>query len=320
MSDDVAQRPQVVLDRLELADRDARERGVLAVGGEHPRVVGEAGADPARARDRPRGRRVLLALVASSGSAGPRRRWVRSARFCLPQSTPLASCGSPGSDSLVRAAQPLAPGDLRRELRRPGRRARAASSVRAAARPLSEPATATHSVSRRPRGHGHLVAQLAALALAERAVVALARAAPRRRRRRSSPWPPRCRGVAGLARGRARGSSATSAAQSCVSRVRVRQLALLAEDERVVRRTPPRPPGCCRAFGLVAAEAPRVCGQQLGVGVDLDRDRALAAPGLRILQPEQRGAPSVGSEVRAAEAPARAVVGRSISAVAPAAA
>jgi len=60
---EMSRRAEVILDRLELAHRDARERGVLAVGGEHPRVVGEAGTHPAGARYRPRGRRELLALV-----------------------------------------------------------------------------------------------------------------------------------------------------------------------------------------------------------------------------------------------------------------
>src|SRR3954463_6661906 len=49
---DVAQRAHVVLDRRELAERDGREGGVLAVGREQPRVVGEAGGEPARVVDR----------------------------------------------------------------------------------------------------------------------------------------------------------------------------------------------------------------------------------------------------------------------------
>ena len=60
---DVAQPEQVLLDRLELADRDRGERRVLAVGGEHPRIVRVARADERglpQGRDR---RRVLLALV-----------------------------------------------------------------------------------------------------------------------------------------------------------------------------------------------------------------------------------------------------------------
>src|SRR5450755_476822 len=42
---------------------DGRERGVLAVGGEDPRVVGVAGGEPPGVRDRAERRRVLLALV-----------------------------------------------------------------------------------------------------------------------------------------------------------------------------------------------------------------------------------------------------------------
>ena len=60
---DVAQARQVVLDRLELAHGHARERRVLAVGGEHPRVVRVAGADPAGAVDGAERRGVLVALV-----------------------------------------------------------------------------------------------------------------------------------------------------------------------------------------------------------------------------------------------------------------
>jgi hypothetical protein len=60
---DVAQRAQVILDRLELPQRHGRERRVFAVGGEEPRVVREAGAEPACARDRAERRRKLLALV-----------------------------------------------------------------------------------------------------------------------------------------------------------------------------------------------------------------------------------------------------------------
>ena len=60
---DVAQRRQVVLDRLKLANRHRREGGVLAVGGEDPRIVGIAGAKPLGVPHRPQRRRVLGALV-----------------------------------------------------------------------------------------------------------------------------------------------------------------------------------------------------------------------------------------------------------------
>jgi hypothetical protein len=56
----------VALDRLELADRNGRERRVLGVGGEDPRVVRIARADPAGVRHgagRRRVRRLGLALV-----------------------------------------------------------------------------------------------------------------------------------------------------------------------------------------------------------------------------------------------------------------
>ena len=48
---------------LELAERDAGECGVLAVGAEHPRVVRPAGTAEADAVDLAGRRRVLLALV-----------------------------------------------------------------------------------------------------------------------------------------------------------------------------------------------------------------------------------------------------------------
>ena len=61
---DVAQRDQVRLGRLELPERDRREGGVLAVGGEQPRVVRIARAEERDLRDlRDRRRIRLLALV-----------------------------------------------------------------------------------------------------------------------------------------------------------------------------------------------------------------------------------------------------------------
>ena len=60
---DVAQRAQVVLRGLELAERHRGERGVLAVGREDPRVVREARAEPARALHGAQRCRELLALV-----------------------------------------------------------------------------------------------------------------------------------------------------------------------------------------------------------------------------------------------------------------
>jgi len=59
----VAQRAQVVLDRLELAEGDAGERRVLPVRGEEPRVVREARAEEARGGQRAARRGVALARV-----------------------------------------------------------------------------------------------------------------------------------------------------------------------------------------------------------------------------------------------------------------
>ena len=53
--------------------------------------------------------------------------------------------------------------------------------------------------------------------------------------------------------------------------------------------------------GLDAVEAPRILGHQLGVRVDLDRDRAGARPGFVILRPNRRGPAAVRGEVGALE-------------------
>jgi hypothetical protein len=61
---DVTQRPQVVLGRRELPGGDRRERRVLAIGGEQPRVVGPARADPPHLADGAGRRWIHRALVA----------------------------------------------------------------------------------------------------------------------------------------------------------------------------------------------------------------------------------------------------------------
>ena len=88
---------------LELPERDARVRGVLAVDGEQPRVVREARTDPADARHAcPRTSTPCPGW--SSGSRGRSAACVRSARFCLPQSIDSCSSRSPGRSSCDQRA------------------------------------------------------------------------------------------------------------------------------------------------------------------------------------------------------------------------
>ena len=96
----VAQGAQVILDRAELAGGHAGEGGVLAVGGEQPRVVGKAGAQEADARHRARGRRVGLARV-TSRTCRSSATCTESARFCLLHSMPCWSSRSPGRERRV---------------------------------------------------------------------------------------------------------------------------------------------------------------------------------------------------------------------------
>ena len=147
------------VDRLELAGGDARERGVLAVGREQPRVVGEAGAEEADARHGPGGRGVLLALGRPAHARGPRRPApsrrgsasttrspARAAgrpagrRGCAPRAAcacaTLASSAASGSRSAAACSE-RAPRRLPRRIRPPPPRAsscrRPAPSARSAA-------------------------------------------------------------------------------------------------------------------------------------------------------------------------------------------
>ena len=221
---------------------------------------------------------------------------MRSSTFCLPQSTACCSRRSPGSESRV-----IAP-------RARGRR----SSPRAAGRVPQRGAQLGARVTRALVGAGDrdpqrlavaavdrdAVAQLAAGALAERAVVAGARRllgdADVGALRPAVP----VGGRVDLGRG---GPAVGRHVRRVVvrRRVRVRQRALLAEAQRAVLDGG-------RVRELVArvrrvAEAPRVLGQQLGVGVDLDRDRRAGAARVGHLQADQRAAAAVGREVGALE-------------------
>ena len=147
-----------------------------------------------------------------------------------------------------------------------------------------------------PGRHPQLVAKLAALPAPERAVVALAR---RLLRGADVVALVAAVGRAGHARRRraVRGHERRPVVRL---RVRVRQLALLAEHERpavegggvgeVVARV-----------RLRAVEAPWIRAEQLRVGVDLHPDRTRRGAGIPDVQPEQRRAPAVGREVGAAQ-------------------
>ena len=176
---DLAQRAQVVLDRLELAERDRRERRVLAVGGEHPRVVGVAGADE---------RRALDVVDRAPGYALP---WstkricrfvavcVRSARFCLPQSSASCSLRSPGRSTTERAASS-------------SRSAILAASC--ASGSTSAAASSLRGVGDAPVGAGDRDPDRLRRARAERdACSAAGRRRPCRTGRRRRRWAPTCR-------------------------------------------------------------------------------------------------------------------------------
>jgi hypothetical protein len=167
---DVPQRPRVVLDRLELPDRHAREGGVLAVGREHPLVVREAGADEADAIDAPRGRRVVPPLVDVPDLEVARRlREVED--VLLAPLDPLGQQRVAGQRELRPAGHPLPGGDLglerARRVRERGRQLRARVGQAAIGSGDGDPERA-----RAARRQRQLIGQAAARAVAERAVVA----------------------------------------------------------------------------------------------------------------------------------------------------
>ena len=148
---DVAQRAQVVLGGRELPDGDGGEVGVLAVGREQPGVVGEAGAEEVDLGHRTRGRRVVDAGV---GLPHLQRPALRAAGDLGEVGEVLLAPG----DGLLAAAGPRA-GRRRCWPRASGRQATflansaagcaaaLLNSLRAAARPRSEPATVNHTVT-----------------------------------------------------------------------------------------------------------------------------------------------------------------------------
>ena len=171
---DVAQRPQVVLDGLELSGRDRRR--TRCTRRRWRRSTGSRAS-----RRRPTGR--LSTVPAGGGNSLPswlantcrsRASWTESARFCLDHSTLCASSGSPGQvDPGTRGdARPVGqlcwPGPGR------GVAAHARDSAVAAATPSSEPATANQTV-RPSRGTSSVYVSRPAGAPAVRTVVAARR-------------------------------------------------------------------------------------------------------------------------------------------------
>ena len=196
---DVAQRAQVVLGHVELAERHGREVRVLAVGGEDPRVVGEAGAEPARVGDRPERRRELLALVRPADLQV--RRGLRQVGQVLlaPVDRRSAAARSPGSETCdhcrraCRAGAPLAAsapaGSSERRVQL------AAARRRGPCR--SRPPRPRGSCARRPgRSPGSAARRRCPCRTARRRT----RSAATRRRRRRRPAPAAARGSAAAGR------------------------------------------------------------------------------------------------------------------------
>ena len=256
----------------ELPERDGRERGVLAVGGEQPRVVGVAGADERDARHgADRGReRLALGDVADLQVA---RRLREVGEVLLAPLDRVLEAAVAGQIDARAVRERLA-----RTWSSP--RSFAAGSLSAAVRSWRVAATETQTVSVAPARDGHAVGELAARALAERAVVAgerrdlVAVLADRAGARAAEA------GADGVGRGGAvgRGDGGERA---------------VAEDERAVLEG-----GGVLAVGRGRrrGRAPRVGGHQLGVHVDLDRHGLGPAP--RVLERAGRTARRAGRRAR----------------------
>jgi hypothetical protein len=294
---DVADRAHVVLDRAELAERDARVRCVLTVDGEDPRVVGESGTDPADRRH--------VALVR------PLRALVRPADVEVLGAlrevgdvllAPFDRVGEllvPREVELCPARQPLALGLLARQLGL--RRARQRGEL-----VLGLLDRLVRAGDRDPQPHRlaardpHLVVQAPAGAGAERAVIALAR--HRRGRRVARALAAGAEGpvVPGADLAVDRRAVRADDRGVRVRRVLARERPGVAEPQRAARERA----GVLLVVGRVGddpAEAPGVLGHQLGVGVHVhvDQPRQLLRVGQR--QPDEGAAPAVRREVGPAE-------------------
>ena len=149
---DVAQRPQVVLDRLELAERDRRVRGVLAVDAEQPRVVRVAGADPAHPRQRADVGPLLALVRPAQVEPGRLLREVGEVLLApLDRVLQLRVAGQPE----LRPARELPPRALLLA-QRAGRVTRQPRAARSARRPASRPTRRRRSraTASRPRAAG----------------------------------------------------------------------------------------------------------------------------------------------------------------------
>ena len=311
---DVAQRREVVLDRSGTGRRPppgtrcTRRRWRRSTGsrGSRRRTTSRAPPSPARPGTACPGW--------SSGSAGWTRSASRSARFCLPHWTAFCSSRSPGSDTTVLSRQRVARGDLALQL---------AGGVREGAGQLGlrvrqALVRAGHRDPQRRRavgGQRHAVVELAAGALAERAVVA------RARRRGAVGGGARGAGLraaevaaGGGGRPRGRGPVGGDERRVVVDGYAAADRAVVGEDERAVLEG--------AVIGHVGAlvgrgGAPRVGAHELGVRVDVHGDRPRRAR-VGQLEAEQHRPVGVGREVGALQLQPVGV-GQVVARVAPAA-
>ena len=222
--------------------------------------------------------------------------------FCLPQSTPWASCGSPGSDSFVHRdqptrARPTLAGERRgRVCERLGERR--ARSVHA----LVGPGDREPDQAPAAGGHGDLVAQLAARALAERAFIAELAGS----RTRTAPPDPAAPDVVRAERVARRRRIGGDHRRPVVRfGVRHRRRAGIAEDERSDFAERARVLQVEDA-GVRRRPRPRVVLDELGVDVGLQRHRPCRRrPGSRALSPIRYARWSSGANsVRVSSRPA----------------
>jgi len=299
---DVAQRAQMRLGRLELAERDRRERRVLAVGGEQPRIVREARAEPRDAAHRPERRRELLAALVGPADLQVLGRLRRVGEVLLAPLDRVLEQLVAGQRHAREARQRGARGLLDRErTRRIAQRAGQLGLRRV------EPLIGARGGD--PERLGALrrdldrVGQLAAGALAVRAVVARAR----RRRAvvvrahgaglRSAEVAARLRGLAGVRRAVGRDERGV-----VVLRRAVAERAVVGEHERrAVERALVGQVVARVGLAAVRIGTPRPVADQLRVRVDLHLDGLVGAAGVLQLEPEQRRAAAVGHEVGAAQ-------------------
>ena len=272
----------------------ARERRVLAVGGEQPRVVGVAGAEEGRAGDPADGWRVGLALVDEADPQAGRALGQVGQVLLAPvdRILQLAVAGEVDDRARGELVAVVALGAQLgvRVVERGAEFAAGGDEAAIGARDRDPQRVALA----RPDRHG--VAQLAADALAVRAVVA------GRRRDRVAVLADRARlrpavAGAGLA---GRRHAVGGDERGVVVRLAARQRSAVREDQRAAVEG--GDVGQVVGGGRVARAArPGIRAEQLRVRVDLDRGRLRDVRRVGELEPEQRGAAAVGDEVGPAQ-------------------